>query len=78
MGDRRRVALPMRTVICRADACGTVLGETDGRRLYLATCWFARSVTLHCNHCGQRNVWSPPPGQPTGTPNLGAGAHIRR
>lgn len=48
---------PLVAVACRS--CGRQMGETDGPRLYLAACYFARPVTLHCRHCGSRTLWVP-------------------
>jgi hypothetical protein len=45
-------------VPCRV--CGRPLAETDGSRLFLGTCYFVQSVTLHCGRCHARTLWSSP------------------
>jgi len=60
-GFRVKEPETLQAIVCKAVGCRQVLGGTDGRCLYMATCHFKRSVTIHCRACGQANVWKPDP-----------------
>lgn len=48
-------------VRCPREGCRRVLAETDGTRLYLASCAMLRTATLHCvaDGCAGKWTWYP-------------------